>query len=83
MVSGCEVYALGEGLEIGVLLAPGLQTVLCELREGRIVEQLGELVHPANEFPAVDHAIDEMEQVHGERRSHDVVVQEVSDIEAD
>ncbi|VDO18427.1 unnamed protein product, partial [Brugia timori] len=55
------VRALCEGHDVRVLLAPRLQAVLCEARECGVVQQLGELVHPAHQRPAIDHAVDEME----------------------
>ncbi|MBV6416901.1 MAG: hypothetical protein CMLOHMNK_01519 [Steroidobacteraceae bacterium] len=66
-----------------VELAPGLRTVLGEPLEGRIGQKLPELVHPADELPAIEQLADDVEQVERDRRACQCVVEELGDIDSE
>ena len=66
-----------------VLLANGFELVVGEIAKRLVSQRLPELVDVDDQAPAVDQALDTMEQIHHQRRADGRVIEQIGHVEAD
>src|SRR5205807_2659312 len=64
-----------------IQFSPGLGSVLGKRFERRIIEQTPELIHPADEFAAIEESADQVEEVERDGRAGESVVQKLRNID--